>query len=226
MERQQEILQENNIKTTISKVINTALEIGLKAVLPDFIEEDVLEIKDKFIQEGFSEGVQEIVDKLQETGKSITGIFTGDFENISQIKKIIQTDGLLDGISDLIDKILKILKEKKIITKDIYTLIKNGKKSILSTVEEELESLYKEDTYSLEKLNQYCEEWKEYYSKKDYEGMSKAMNKISQRLKQSKIVEETINEARNIEKIQEYINESGNIDSLSEDEKELLEKIN
>ena len=30
----------------------------------------------------------------------------------SQIKKIIQTDGLLDGISDLIDKILKILKEK------------------------------------------------------------------------------------------------------------------
>ena len=54
-----ENLQKTNDKAQgLYTIANTGLEIGLKAILPDFIEDDILDIKDKFVQEGFSKGIQ------------------------------------------------------------------------------------------------------------------------------------------------------------------------
>ena len=217
--------QENNIKTTIVSIANNALEYGLRAILPDFIEDDVIEVKDKFIEEGFADGVQEVIDKLEDVGKSIVGVFTGEFETMEQVKRVIQKDGLLDGISDVIDTVLKKLLNKKKISKSTVNLIKTGKKEILNNIEKGIEHKYKETTYSLEKLSEYCNEWKQQYKEQNYEEMEKTMKKIKQQLTQKKIVEETINEARNLEKIQKFIKEKGNIENMSDLEKELLEKI-
>lgn len=78
----------------------------------------------------------------------------------------------------------------------------------------------------MEKLDEYCEEWKNFYKEKNYSAMEKTMKKIQQKLSSSKVIENTIDKARNIEKIQKYINEKGNIEDLSKEEKELLEQIN
>ncbi len=225
MERELINTQENNIKSTIGNIMNNALEYGLKAILPDFIEEDVIEIKNAFIQEGFTDGVQEIIDKLEDVGKSIVGIFTGEFESIEQVKRVIQKDGLLDEISDVVDLVLKKLVEKKKIDKQAVNIIKKGKKQFLSSIENEIENKYKETTYSLDKLSSYCNEWKQQYKEQNYKEMEKTMKKIKQQLNQKKIVEEIINEARNLEKVQKFIKEKGNIENLSKSEKELLEKI-
>lgn len=216
---------ENNISKTIVNVANNALEFGLKAILPDFIEDDVIEIKNKFIQEGFIEGVQSVIDKLEDVGKSVKGIFTGEFDSLEQVKRVIQTNGILDGVSTVVDKILKKLLDKKAIKKPTYNMIKQGKKEILNSLENEIEETYKPTTYSMEKLEEYCQEWQQKYKEKDYSGMEKAAQKIRTKLKQTQIVEEMINKARNVEKIQKYIKENGNIDSLTDVEKELLEKI-
>ncbi len=216
---------ENIKEINALNIVSNVLDIGLKAILPDFIEDDVIEIKDTFIKEGFLEGVQEILDKLEDVGKSIIGLFSGRFETVEQIKRLVQTDGILDGISDLIDKISKKMMNNGKINKTTYNLIKTGKKEILNILEDELKSSYKENTYSLEKLNQYCEEWKENYKKQDYEEMKKSINKIKQRLEKSELVEGIINEARDIEKIQKYIEKKGSIENLSDKEKQLLEKI-
>lgn len=223
LEQANNIIQ--NVSQTIGQVADTALEYGLRVILPDFIEEDVIEIKDKFIQEGFISGVQEAVDKLEDVGKSIKGIFTGEFETIEQVKRVIENGGLLDEVSELIDKILKKLLSKKLINKSTSTLIKQGKKQILNSLEEEIEGIYKPTTYNLDKLIQNCNEWKEKYKENNYSEMEKTMKKITQNLKQIQAVEETINKARNIEKIQEYIKEKGSVEELTESEKKLLEKI-
>lgn len=216
---------ENTKEINALKIVDVVLNIGLKSILPDFLENDIIEIKDAFIKEGFVDGVKEILDKLEDMGKSIIGIFSGRFETVEQIKRLVQTDGILDGISELIDKILKKLMNKGKIDKNIYNLIKTGKKEILNIVEDNLKSTYQETTYSLEKLNKYCEEWKENYKNKNYDEMKKSSNKIKQRLEQSEMVEDIINEARNIEKMQKYIEKKGSIENLSEKEKQLLEKI-
>ena len=38
--------QTNFLETTLGKAINTALDIGIRAILPDFIDEQVINIKD------------------------------------------------------------------------------------------------------------------------------------------------------------------------------------
>ena len=163
--------------------------------------------------------------KVKDIFKSIQGIFTGKFESIDQVKRLIETDGILDAASDLIDKILKTMLSKKKINKSTYNLIKTGKKEILNSLENELENYYKIDTYSLEKIQEYCQEWKENYTKKNYQEMQKTMNKIKQRLDKSESIEDIIKQAREIEKIQKYIEEKGSIENLSESEKMLIEKI-
>ncbi len=226
MELTQQLSNNNEIVSKILDATNNALETGLKAILPDFIEDDVIDIKNKFFQEGFSEGIKETINKLEDVGKSVVGIFTGNFESIEQVKRVIQNNGILDGISEVIDKILKKLLDGNKISKEIYNLIKNGKKQLISTIEKGFENLYKENSYNMDTLNQYCSEWKKQYNEKDYEGMENTMKKIKQKLSSSKLVEETIKQARNIENIQNYINEKGSLDEISDDERALLEKIN
>ena len=65
---------ENTKEINALKIVDVVLNIGLKAILPDFLENDIIEIKDAFIKEGFVDGVQEILDKLEDMGKSIIGI--------------------------------------------------------------------------------------------------------------------------------------------------------
>lgn len=225
MELVEDLKQTKDVKIDIGNLADTALEFGLRTVLPDFIEDDVIDIKNKFIEEGFTEGIKEIYEKVKDIWKSIQGIFTGKFESVEQVKRLIQTDGILDGTSEIIDKILKTLLNKKKISKSTYNLIKTGKKEIMNSLENELESYYKIDTYSLEKIEEYCQEWKENYSKGNYKEMQKSINKIKQRLEKNESIEKIIKQAREIEKIQKYIEEKGSIENLSESEKMLIEKI-
>ena len=95
----------------------------------------------------------------------------------------------------------------------------------MNSLENELESYDKIDTYSLEKIEEYCQEWKENYSKGNYKEMQKSINKIKQRLDKNESIEKIIKQAREIEKIQKYIEEKGSIENLSESEKKLIEKI-
>ncbi len=223
MELINEIKKEINID--ISKLANNALDFGLRAALPDFIEDDVIEIKNAFVKEGFISGIEETLKKIEDIVNSIKGLFKGEFESVEQVKRLIQKNGILDAASSLIDTISKKLLEKDIIDKTAYNMIKSGKNEILSSLETQLKKYYKEDEYSIEKLSQSCEEWKEELKKENYEGMKKSINKVKQRLEQSLIVENTIKEARNIEKMEKYIEKNGSLDSLTESQKNLLKSL-
>ena len=41
--------QEKFIETTLGKTINFGLDLGLRALLPDFIEQQIIDIKDIFM---------------------------------------------------------------------------------------------------------------------------------------------------------------------------------
>ena len=53
---EQEKSQKNFLETTLGKTINLAVDIGLRAVLPDFIEEQVINLKDNLFEYGFRYG--------------------------------------------------------------------------------------------------------------------------------------------------------------------------
>ena len=70
-------------------------------MLPDVIENQVIEIKDALIENGIKDGLHTATECVVDIGKSISGIFTGKFENISQVQTAIGSGGVIDTFSDL-----------------------------------------------------------------------------------------------------------------------------
>ena len=214
------------VKINLPKVTNNALNFGLKAILPDFIEEDIIQIKDSFINEGFEKGLEEAKEKAEEVWKSVKGVFTGEFDTVGEIQKLIQKNGMLDTASDLVDKITKLLLSKKIINKTTYNLIKTGKKEIINALEGELNNYYKVDNYDFEGLSEQIEKWQKNYNDSDYESMEKTAKTILNILDKVDQIEAVITKARNIQKVQKYIQEKGSKEKLTKAERKLIEAIN
>lgn len=106
--------QNGFLNTTMGKVVNTAIDLGLRWVLPDFVENQVIDIKNSLLKGGLKEGISTTIEKGIELGKSITGIFTGKFENVSQAQNAIKNGGIIDGISDVLDSTLNYTVKKRL----------------------------------------------------------------------------------------------------------------
>ena len=95
--------QENFLETTLGKVINKAVDIGISAVVPDLIEDEVIDIKNAILKNGFEDGIQTAISSAVNLGKSIVGMVTGKFEDVSQAQNVIKSGGVLDNVSSLLD---------------------------------------------------------------------------------------------------------------------------
>ncbi len=76
--------QNKFLETTFRKIVNTGVDIALRAILPNAIENEVIGIKNAIINDGFKEGIKSAINAATNIGKSITGIVTGKFDTVSQ----------------------------------------------------------------------------------------------------------------------------------------------
>lgn len=63
--------QKSFLESNLGQVINGGIDLGLKAVLPDIIEDEIIEIKDSIITDGFSAGIKTAIDNVIDMGKSV-----------------------------------------------------------------------------------------------------------------------------------------------------------
>ena len=213
--------QNNFLQTNIGKIINTGLDIGLRYLLPDFIEDQIINIKDTMLENGFKEGVKEVVNSTIELGKSVKGIFTGEFESVSQVQAVIKNGGLLDNVSDLINTVVNKVVDTGKISYNVGNVIKKGKNVILDNISSKLEKEFESQLDSIEKINKYSNNWKEYYNNKDFEGMEREYKKIKEKMKDVIPLETTIKEARTIENLHSLIKNNDQKFNLTEEQKEL-----
>lgn len=218
--------QNNFFNTNIGKVINNGIDIGLRYILPDLIEEEVIEVKNALMKNGLNEGIHTAVDNIVNIGKSAVGIITGNFENISQIKKAVEQGGVIDTISEILDLATNKAKKVGLINNTISSLIIGGKNSILNNVSRSIEKELSNQEKNIEKLDKYSENWKNYYEKNDFDKMEKEYNKIKEKLQEIIPIERTIKKAREIETIHNLIKNNGKDFNLSIDEIELAQKLN
>ena len=133
-----ELEQNNFLDTTLGKIINTGLNLRLRALLPDLIEEQVIDIKDAILNNGFKAGISQTIKSAVDMGKSAIGIVTGSFENIDQARQAVKKGGLLDSTSDLLELGVDTAINKNLINDDIGKIIKNGKDVIINTIERDI----------------------------------------------------------------------------------------
>lgn len=217
--------QKNFLETTLGKTINTAIDIGIRAILPDFIDDQVINIKNNLLKNGLKEGISKTIDDAIEIGKSTIGIVTGNFENINQMQTAVKTGGIIDGISTLLDSVINKVQSKGLIDYNIAKTIKDGKNIILNNVESNIEKTFTDQIKSSEYTNKYISNWKNYYEEKNFEGMDREYKKIKKELKNLIPIEKTINEARTIENIHTLIKNNGQNFDLPKEVFELAEKL-
>lgn len=217
--------QKSFLETNIGHAINQGLNFGLRAVLPDFIEEEVIEVKDALINSGFKEAANTAIENSINIGKSFLGIFTGKFENISQIKTAIQKGGLIDEISGGLDLAIDFAKNKKYISATTAKLLKKGKKEILKSIKNGVDNELENQVEAIEKMDGYIDKWEKYYNNQDFTNMEYQYKKIEELLEKVVPLEETINKAREVEMLHTLIKNNGKNFQLSEEEKELIKLL-
>lgn len=217
--------QKNFLETALGKTINSAVDIGLRWVLPDLIEDEIINIKDSLVKGGLKEGINTAINSAIDFGKSAIGIFTGKFENISQAQSAIKTGGIIDGVSNVIDTVLNKTTKSGLINQNTATLIKKGKNVILDNVSKNIEDTFTNQIDSVEKLGKYENNWKEYYESKNFEGMEREYQKIKDKLKELMPLENTIKEARIIENLHNIIKNNGQDFNLSKEQLELAKML-
>ncbi len=217
--------QKSFLESTLGKVVDSALDVGLRMVLPDIIEDGVIEVKDALLKEGLKEGITTAIDGAVNLGKSVLGIFTGNFENVSQARDAVKSGGIIDGISDVLDKVLNKTKEKGIISENITDLIANGKDAILDSVSNRIEEEFSNQIDLVDELSKNEENWKECFNNKDFNGMEKEIKEIEKILKELLPMENTLKEARTIENLHTLIKNNGQNFDLSNEEMELANML-
>ena len=217
--------QKNFLETTIGKAVNTGLDIGIRYLLPDLIEEQVIDIKDSILKNGFQDGVKTAVDSAINLGKSALGIITGNFEDINQMQSAVKNGGIIDSISTILNSVINKVVENGVISNSVGNIIKNGKNALLNNITKNIESEFENQVNNIEKLKKYTDNWKEYFNNRNFEGMEKEYNKIENEINNLIPIEKTINEVRTIENLHNLIKNNGQDFNLTSEQLELAEKL-
>lgn len=208
-------IQEGFLQSKIGQIVNSAIDFGLKEILPDFVEDEVIEVKDALFTGGLKEGIDTAIENAINLGKNIVGIFNENFKDIDQVEKSLEKGEIIEGISDSIDFIVNKLEKSNIISTNISELIKNGKNLILGNVDSNIQNEFNSELKSLKKIEKYIKNWEKYYSEKNIEGLNTEFNKIKKQLKNIIPLENIINNVRKIENINQLIK---NFDEFNFDE--------
>ncbi len=219
-------VEKNNfLNSVLGKTINTAIDIGLRAILPDLIENQVIDIKNALLQNGLKSGIDTAVNSAINLGKSAVGIVTGNFENMDQVRMAVGNGGIVDTVSNVLDKAINTTYKKGYIDKTVTSIIKNGKNVLLNNITNNIKSELDQQTNSVEKLEKYINNWKEYYNKEDFEGMTKEYNKIKTQLNKVVPLENILKETRRVETLHELIKNNGQNFNITELEKNAIENL-
>ena len=217
--------QKNFLNTTLGKTINSAIDIGIRAVLPDFLDEQIVNIKNNLLEYGLKEGISKTIEDAINLGKSTIGIFTGNFENISQMQDAVKSGGVIDGISTLLDSVINRTRKAGLIDNNVSSLIKRGKNIILNNVENNIENTFKKQYQNLEYMNKYIDNWKNSFKNQDFAKMEREYKKLEKQLQQIVPIEKTINEAKTIEVLHNLIKNNGQDFNLTNEQLELAERL-
>lgn len=220
-----ENIQKNFLESSIGRTISMAIDIGIRALLPDFLEDEIINIKNNLFEFGLKEGIKKTIDEAIDIGKSTIGVVTGNFESVNQMKEAIQSGGVIDNMSNLIDYSLNKIKNKGIINNNIANTIKQGKNIILRNIEKNIEKTFLEQIVDIENANKYINNWNEAFKNKNFNKMEIEYKKIKKQLEKIAPIEKTFENIRTIENIHNLIKNNGEKFNLTEEQLALASKL-
>lgn len=220
----------NFLESKLGQAVNSAIDSGLKVILPDKIEDEIIEIKESLIKGGIKEATSKAIEIAIDKGKKIINSSSDLFQNVSEIRDAIKEGGLVKGMSQAIDISLDKAKENGFLSDKITNLIKTGKDIILNNTNKNINTELDIQEQLVQNLNKCCNEWEQALEKqRSFSTLTKYYNKLENELESIIPLEEVIKKANEIKNQYELIKskyKNGDELILSEREKELCKKIN
>ena len=118
----------------------------------------------------------------------------------------------------------KTIKSGKL-SYNLANTIRKGKNVILNSITNKIEENFTNQLESLEKLEKYSNNWKNYFNEKNFLGMQKEFEKIKEKLKELIPTENTLKQARAIENLHTLIKNNGQNFNFSEEQLKLAEML-
>ena len=212
----------NKQESVLSEILNTAInwsvDAGLRYILPDSIENEVIKIKNDFIN---GNAAQKIIDNIKNIFNFGKENNNKEILNINELKDILKSPETLKVLTNTVDSLLNksIQKEGVKITQE------DSKKIISENIENKLNDEIENQIKSFKKIEEYKSEWYKNYEDKDLEKMNKTLKKIKKEFKNILPIENTIKEIRKIENLNELIKSKGGDFNITEEEKELANRL-
>ena len=204
--------QNDFIGNMFKNAINFGVDLGLKSLLPDLIEDQVIDIKNSILEGGFKEGVNTLMKKVNEFKNSITGIFTGNFNNIQEINTATKQGGIIKTVSKGLSKGIDAGVKSGIIPKSIGGILKAGKTTMLNEFSNSLESQMRKEIQKFDTLNDLNKKWYDALDQRDFDKMTKYTEKISALSKDLVKFSNIINETKKTEELHNFIKENNSFD--------------
>ena len=218
-------LQSKFMESTLYKSVNKGVDFGIRMLLPNFIEEDVINLKDSIMENGLIHGIKEVVSSAIDFGKDIYRMTTKKFDSIEQMESIIEKSGTISKISDFLDSAIDTVKSIGIIDSNVKTILKSGKNAILNNIKNNISDEFSNQSKYLKNVEKYADKWQEAFEAQDLTELTKAYNKLEEYIEETIPLEETIKIYDEIKILQELLENNGGNFDFSQNEIELVEAL-
>lgn len=221
----QSLLNQQNsfLQSSLWKTINSGLDVGIKALLPDFLEDAVIGIKDALVNNGLQGGIQKAISLAKEV--TCSGVIRNAYENITQAYNALKSGNLIGEVGEAVTSSIDKATKNNEISADVSTTLTNGTQTLMKSIEANIKESFKDQLNSLEKLNKYNNNWRECFEKRDFTGMEKEYKKIENALNKVMPTENTIKQARIIENLHTLIKNNNKNFDVSDEQIELAKKL-
>lgn len=197
--------------------------LGLRAILPDCIENQIIDFKNNIFKNGLLDGLKSVFENVVDIGKNILGMNNISIpDKIVNIKDSILNSDLINTIGQELGKSLDSLINLKDSNNDIYNIINDNKEIIISNFKSNLNEEFKFQNKLFYNINNEISNWKENLSNENYEGMEKSFKLIQQYNSKIIPIDNIVKDINYIESIHKLL---ANNNSISSEELELAQKL-
>ena len=136
------LVQEQNrfFDSRFGQAIDRGIDLGIRAIFPDFLEQSVINVKNTLIQEGLREGINKAVSEAVNMGRRAIDAVRGVFRSGNDARSAVEQGDLIGNVSKEIDEVVGKLGNHTVEGIHIGNRLAQGKEMMLELVRRNIDS--------------------------------------------------------------------------------------